>query len=84
MDRTDRPIPTMIDAFGPTNVYAPPIAFTVAGAAAAVGIGPTLLREQIRLGVLQARYVNSKPIVTAEALKDWLDSLPTFNVKREI
>lgn len=77
MNKRDQSIQAMVDAFGVTRIFAPPLAYTVAGAAAAVGIGQTLLREQIRLGLLEARYVNTKPIVMAEALVAWLTSLPT-------
>lgn len=81
MNTKSRSTPPMIDAFGPTEIYSPPLAYTVGGAAAAVGIGQTLLREQILRGLLEARYVNSKPIVRAEALKEWLVSLPSSTDK---
>lgn len=67
----------LINAIGRAERVVEPIAYNLTDAAAVVGIGKTLLREQIRGQYLEVRYANSKPIVPIRALKDWLVSLPS-------
>jgi excisionase family DNA binding protein len=51
-------------------------ALSVEEAAKAVGVGRTLLFEEIRKGHITARKVGRRTIITADALDTWLKSLP--------
>lgn len=56
------------------------LAYSLPEAAAATGYGETTIKVAIRRGELVVRYANSKPVIPAGELADWLNSLPT--VKR--
>ncbi|WP_191413832.1 hypothetical protein [Salinibacterium sp. ZJ450] len=73
MSTTDR----ASEAWDSVSPCTRPLAYSIADAAAAVGLGQTMLRDHIKLGLLEVRYVGSKPIVTAVALEQWLLGLPT-------
>lgn len=53
-----------------------PLAYSVAGAAAAVGVGVTVIRAELRAGRLAKRYIGSKPLILAGDLQAWLEALP--------
>lgn len=71
----------MVSNLGPSDIYMEPLALTIAGAAAVVGHSQTTIRDQIRLGLLEARYVNTKPVIMVQALRDWLESQPTIGFR---
>lgn len=83
----------MNDAGGPSTEHtahhpcAAPIAYSAAGAAAAVGLGLTSIRAALRLspedGGLPRHYLNSKPIILAEDLIAWVRGLPTVSTGRQ-
>ena len=54
-----------------------PLAYTVKGAARAVGVGETSIRAEIRAGSLEAHYLGSKPLILAADLVLWVQRLPT-------
>lgn len=53
------------------------LAYNLDEAAEATGYSASTLRIAIRRNDLVARYANTKPILLAEELLDWLRSLPT-------
>jgi excisionase family DNA binding protein len=53
------------------------LAFTIEEAAEATGYSKDTIRAAIRNHELIARYANTKPVVMATELQDWLTSLPT-------
>lgn len=53
------------------------LAFNLDEAAAATGYSTSTLRIAIRRHDLVARYANTKPVIMAEELLDWLRALPT-------
>ena len=53
------------------------LAYSIEEAAAASGYSTDSIRRAIRKFELTARYANSKPVILAEELADWLRSLPT-------
>jgi hypothetical protein len=53
------------------------LAYSLAEAELATGLGRTSIREAIRENKLIPSYVNSKPIILATELQRWLESLPT-------
>ena len=53
-----------------------PIAYDVAGAARAVGVGITVMREQLRIGNIRRHYVGSKPLILHTDLVAWVAALP--------
>lgn len=53
------------------------LAYSVDEAAAATGYSSGTIRTAIRRHDLIARYANSKPVILADELLDWLKSLPT-------
>lgn len=55
----------------------PKLAYSLQEAAAATGYSARTLSIAIRRHDLLARYANSKPIILADELQDWLRSLPT-------
>lgn len=58
-------------------VTRPKLAYNLDEAAAATGYSTSTLRIAIRRNDLVARYANTKPVLLAEELLDWLRSLPT-------
>lgn len=53
------------------------LAFTIEEAAEATGYSKDTIRAAIRNHELIARYANTKPVVMATELQDWLTALPT-------
>lgn len=53
------------------------LAYNLEEAAAATGYSASTLRIAIRRHDLLARYANTKPIILADELQEWLRSLPT-------
>ena len=53
------------------------LAYSIEEAAAASGYSTDSIRRAIRNSDITARYANSKPVILAEELADWLRSLPT-------
>jgi hypothetical protein len=58
------------------RIQKPQIAYSLEQAADACGISLSLIKQFIRDGDLNPRYVNSKPIIPAPELAAWVDSLP--------
>ena len=53
------------------------ISYSIEEAAAATGYSTDTIRRAIRNSDLTARYANSKPVVLATELTEWLESQPT-------
>lgn len=53
------------------------LAYSISEAAEAIGQSPDTIRRAIARGDLAAKYPNSKPVILASELSDWLDSLPS-------
>ena len=53
------------------------LAYSLEEAETATGYSQRTLRRAIAENQLVARYANSKPVITAEELTNWLNSLPT-------
>ncbi|MHA7303691.1 hypothetical protein ACX80E_00345 [Arthrobacter sp. TMN-49] len=51
------------------------LAYTVQDAAATYGVSADVIRAHIRAGKLVARYPTSRPIIGADELKNWFESL---------
>lgn len=60
-----------------SNIEKPKLAYNLNEAAEATGYSTSTLRIAIRRHDLIARYANTKPVILAEELRDWLESLPT-------
>lgn len=58
------------------------IAYSVKTAAAQIGISEALVREAIRDGDLNARYVRSKAIIEHAELERYVQTLPTEREER--
>ena len=56
------------------------VAYNMAGAVAASGIGETSIKAAIRNGDLVAHFIGSKLVIRAADLDDWIQSLPTERV----
>lgn len=61
----------------PAPIEKSKLAYNLEEAAQATGYSVTTFRTAIRRHDLLARYANSKPIILADELQDWLRSLPT-------
>lgn len=59
------------------RVEKPKLAYNLEEAAEATGYSVSTLRTAIRRNDLLARYANTKAIILADELLDWLKSLPT-------
>lgn len=60
-----------------TRLIYPFISTDIAGAIVATGVKETKLREAINRGDLTVHYHDSKPLLRAVDLDDWIRSLPT-------
>lgn len=60
---------------------AEPLAYTIAGAAAALGIGRTKLYYLIAAGRIDARKLGGTVLIPAASLKALLDGLPAAPIK---
>jgi excisionase family DNA binding protein len=58
----------------------PPIAYTVASACAALGVGRTRLYELISQGKIEARACGGRTLIPAHSLFDFVSSLPAAPV----
>jgi hypothetical protein len=58
------------------------LAYTIAQAAEACGVGVTVIDEACRRGDLVKSYPNSRPLILAAELQRWLESLPHEPVRR--
>ena len=58
------------------RIHKPQIAYSLKQAAEACGISLSLIKQFVRDGDLNPRYVNSKPVIPASELAAWVDSLP--------
>lgn len=52
-------------------------AYTVQEAAKAYGVSADVIRARIKSGDLAARYPTSRPVIGADELAEWFESLPT-------
>lgn len=52
------------------------LAFTFEEAAEATGYSVRTLKRQVADGNLTARYANTKPVILASELNEWLQALP--------
>ncbi|SEE18317.1 hypothetical protein SAMN04489740_0831 [Arthrobacter alpinus] len=59
------------------RVEKPKLAYNLEEAAEATGYSVSTLRISMRRNDLIASYANSKPVILADELRDWLKSLPT-------
>lgn len=59
-----------------------PIALSIPDAAAAVGYSETVLKEAIGRGDLVPRYENTKGVIPADELLEWVKSLPAEPQRR--
>lgn len=53
------------------------VAYNMAGAIAATGIGETTIKAAIRDNELIAHYVGNKLVIRAADLDEWIQALPT-------
>ena len=60
-----------------TEIDDRPVAYTRATAAQAVGISVRGIDKELKEGRLACRYYGTKPLIPADELKSWLDSLPS-------
>ncbi|MDR6613606.1 hypothetical protein [Leifsonia sp. 1010] len=65
-------------AMGNTSV--PRIAYSIEAAADECGMSPSMLKVFINNGALKVHYANSKTIILADDLKEWIERLPTERI----
>lgn len=53
------------------------LAFSIEEAAAATGYSTDSIRKAIRNNDLAVKYANSKPVILATELQEWLEALPS-------
>lgn len=58
------------------------LAYSIEEAAEAAGYSTDTIRRAIRNNDMTARYANSKPVILASELADWLGSLPTDSPRK--
>ena len=58
------------------------VAYSIEEAAEATGYSTDTIRRALRNNDMTARYANSKPVILATELTDWLGSLPTEAPRR--
>jgi hypothetical protein len=58
------------------------LAFSIEEAAEAAGYSTDTIRRALRNNDMTARYANSKPVILASELADWLAALPTEAPRR--
>lgn len=58
------------------------LAYSIEEAAEAAGYSTDTIRRALRNSDMTARYANSKPVILATELSEWLSSLPTEVPKR--
>lgn len=52
------------------------VSYSVPGAAAATGYSSSVIHSLVRSFEIPAHYANSKPVILAEDLQKWVQSLP--------
>lgn len=57
-------------------------AYTIQEAAEAYGVSADVVRAHIKRGNLAARYPTSRPVIDAEELAAWFQSLPSEAPKK--
>lgn len=60
------------------------LAYTIAEAADACGIGVSKLRQLIANNDISVRYIGSKPVILHSELLSWPESLPTESSARPL
>jgi hypothetical protein len=58
------------------------LAYSIEEAAEATGYSTDTIRRAIRANELTARYANTKPVILAGELGEWLQALPVEPPKR--
>lgn len=58
------------------------LSYSIEEAAAATGYSTDSIRKAIRNNDLCVKYANSKPIILATELQEWLEALPSEAPKR--
>lgn len=53
------------------------VAYSIEEAAEATGYSTDTIRRALRNSDMTARYANSKPVILATELTEWLEALPT-------
>lgn len=53
------------------------VSYSIEEAAEATGYSTDTIRRALRNNDMTARYANSKPVILAHELHDWLAALPT-------
>lgn len=53
------------------------VSYSIEEAAEATGYSTDTIRRALRNNDMTARYANSKPVILATELTDWLEALPT-------
>lgn len=53
------------------------VSYSIEEAAEATGYSTDTIRRALRNSDLTARYANTKPVILATELTEWLESLPT-------
>lgn len=54
------------------------LAYSVEAAAKASHVGRTLIYAELKSGRLRAKKIGRRTIITAEALAEWLNALPSM------
>jgi len=53
------------------------VSYSIEEAAEATGYSTDTIRRALRNNDMTARYANTKPVILATELTDWLEALPT-------
>ena len=61
----------------PLRMVKPAISYNIPEAALAIGVGETKIRNAIKGGSLTPRFVDSRAVLLAVDLLDWVAALPT-------
>ncbi len=61
----------------PLRVVKPAVSYNLPEAALAVGVGETKIRDAIKAGRLTSHYIDSRQVVTAGDLAEWVETQPT-------
>ena len=54
------------------------LAYSIKSGSIAAGVGQTKMREEINAGNLKAKKLGKRTIITADDLREWLNSLPAM------
>ena len=61
----------------------PKLAYSITEAMAVIGIGRTMLYEQIKAGNIRIVKVGRRTLITAAAISEWLESLEASDAGQE-